>query len=159
MIFERIPLHDALRQTEAVIGSKPNVGNVSHALDSLRLPCRVTEGSAGYDFFSPFDVVAKARDVVKIPLFVRVSGMPKNAVLLIFNRSGLSLKKGLRLDNAVGVVDSDYEDGIVFQATATKDVVIMQGDRVCQGVFVNFLTVDGDSASGKRDGGFGSTGR
>lgn len=159
MRFERIGLEEALKQTESAIGGTPNRHTIKYVLDYLPLPKRGTKKSAGYDFRSPFDIVAKKGDTIKVPLFVKVVDMPENVVLLIFNRSGLSLNKGLRIDNSVGIIDSDYDYGIMFQATATKDITIVQGDRICQGIFVPFLTVDDDDASGERSGGFGSTGR
>jgi len=158
MRFVKTILEEALKATESVLGSA-NKENIKAALENLELPHRSTKQSAGYDFFSPFDIHAKKGDTIKVPLFVKAMDMPSNVVLLIFNRSGLSLKKGLQLDNAVGVIDSDYRQCIVFQATAKKDITILQGDRICQGIFVNFLTVDDDIAEGERDGGFGSTGR
>ena len=128
-------------------------------LHDLELPTRSTEGSAGYDFHCPYRIKAKKGSVVRVPLLVRVVEMPKNVVLLVFNRSSLSLIKGLRLDNAVAVIDRDFDKCIWFQATATEDIELRKGDKICQGIFVPFLLVDGDDAKGKRDGGFGSTGR
>ena len=157
MRFEKISLEEAMGCCPALHGYE-----AEEALEWLRLPIRSTANSAGYDFFSPFDVKAKAGETVSVPLLVKLSvseDEPKNFVLLIFNRSGLSLKQGLRLDNAVGVVDADYRQCIWFQATATKDIEIAKGQRICQGVFMPFLVVDGDEAIGERNGGFGSTGR
>ena len=105
-------------------------------------------------------MVIKKGQSKAIPLLIKVVGMPRNVALFIFNRSGLSLKKGLRLDNSVVVIDGDYDQCIWFQATAeTEDVIITQGDRICQGVFINYLTVENDDAKDKRQGGFGSTGK
>lgn len=126
------------------------------------LPSRATEGSAGYDFHSPFDVVVKKGKTVRFPLCVRVEDMPKDTVLLIFNRSGLSMKGGIRIDNAVGVIDSDYKETIWFQATnyGKKTYTINTNDRIAQGIFVKFATTD-DDRTGKDDrhGGLGSTGK
>jgi len=125
------------------------------------LPTRSTECSAGYDFHSPFEVRIKKGRTVSFPLFVKALGMPKDSVLLVFNRSGLSLKYGIRLDNAVGVIDADYKQCIWVQVTnyGKKDYYIHTNDKIAQGVFVRYLTVDGDTASGNRTGGFGSTGK
>lgn len=155
MRFASLTSEEASAQT----GMPSDSPGLLDALAAARTPTRSTSGSAGYDFVAPFRVDAKAGETVSMPLLVKVVDMPKDAVLLIFNRSGLSLKRGLRLDNAVGVIDSDYKDGIIFQATATKDISIERGDRICQGIFLNFLTVDGDDAAGERAGGLGSTGR
>ena len=158
MRFEKLTYEEAVKAT--IDAGYTPTPNLKHALQSLEMPSRATQNSAGYDFHSAYDVVVKKGHSVKIPLLIKVTNMPRNVVLLIFNRSGLSLKKGLRLENAVGVVDSDFEQGIMFQATAeTEDVIISQGDRICQGVFLNFLTVQDDQAGGRRKGGFGSTGR
>ena len=130
--------------------------------DFFELPSRATEGSAGYDFHSPFDVIVRKGKTVRFPLCVKVEDMPKDTVLLVFNRSGLSLKNGIRLDNAVGVIDSDYKETIWFQATnhGKKTYTIHTNDRVAQGVFVKFGKTD-DDTTGKdeRHGGFGSTGK
>ena len=75
------------------------------------------------------------------------------------------LKKGLVVSNSVGIVDSDYynnpgnEGHIMFSFYnfSDKDVLIKKGDRIGQAIFLNFFTTDTDSASGSRDGGFGST--
>ena len=124
-------------------------------------PTRSTSGSAGYDFHSPFDLVIKKRKTVKFPLLVKAVDMPKDMVLLITNRSGLSLKWGVTIDNAIGVIDSDYEKCIWIQLTnhGRRAYRIKINDKVAQGIFVRYGTVSGDTASGLRNGGFGSTGR
>jgi dUTP pyrophosphatase len=129
--------------------------------DKFDLPTRSTSGSAGYDFHSPFDLVIKKRKTVKFPLLVKAVDMPKDMVLLITNRSGLSLKWGVTIDNAIGVIDSDYEKCIWIQLTnhGRRAYRIKANDKVAQGIFVRYGTVDGDTASGLRNGGFGSTGR
>ena len=157
MRFEKIKLDEAAAQTKPI--RKLCLFKIKKHLDGLTLPTRSTRNSAGYDFHTPFPIHAKKGDTVTIPLFVKVTDMPSDVVLFIFNRSGLSLKKGLRLDNSVGVIDADYTQGIIFQATANKDIELKEGDRICQGIFVHYLTVDDDEAEGERTGGFGSTGR
>ena len=152
MRFEKRTCQEAVDQT----GLGPRAA--AAALQGIGVPTRATRKSAGYDFQTPFVVDAKAGDTVRIPLLIKVVDMPDDAVLLIFNRSGLSLRKKLRLDNAVGVIDADYPEGIVFQATAERDIHLSPGDRICQGIFVNYLTVDDDVAVGERTGGIGSTG-
>ena len=164
MRFEKIDIEEAIEAYDQAIegcsGSyREKKDLLKHVLNTMELPSRSTACSAGYDFRSPFDVSVEAGEVVRMPLFVKVKDMPPNVVLLLFNRSGLSLKKGLRLDNAVGVIDSDYDQCIWFQATATKDIVIIQGDKICQGIFLPIMFVADDNAQGKRNGGFGSTGR
>lgn len=90
---------------------------------------------------------------------------PEDEALLLFNRSS-NPKRGLYLANGTGLVDSDYYNNdnneghimFAFINLGQDDYVINPGDRIGQGVFMNFKLVDGDTAKGKRDGGFGSTG-
>ena len=81
-------------------------------------------------------------------------------------RSGMSLKTGLMLANGVGIVDADYynnsdnEGHIMFPVHnfGFKDKLIKKGERIGQGVFLNFLKVDRHKAAGKHNGGYRSTG-
>lgn len=94
--------------------------------------------------------------------------MEEDEVLKLYNRSSNPLKLFLSLGNGVGVIDSDYyenvdNDGhIMFQFLnfGLKDVVIKKGDRIGQGVFVQFLKANDDDVNmppNARTGGFGST--
>lgn len=90
---------------------------------------------------------------------------PSNEALFLLNRSS-NPKRGLYLATGVSIVDSDYynnEDNeghifIPFINLGHDDYMIEPGDRIAQGVFMNFNLVDDDIADGKRSGGFGSTG-
>ena len=65
------------------------------------------------------------------------------------------------LANGTGVIDSDYSPKQImgmFYNFSNHDYIIHKGDRIMQGVFQKFLLVDDDHATGKRNGGFGSTG-
>ena len=134
----------------------------------IKLPIRKTTGSAGYDFYS--------NETITIPYLVHgdFSGMkpimvstgvtadfPSDTILLIYNRSSNPIKRGLVLANGTGVIDSDYSPKQImgmFYNFSNHDYVIHKGDRIMQGVFQKFLLVNDDHATGKRTGGFGSTG-
>ena len=77
------------------------------AYQNLKLPKRATSGSAGYDFYAPFDITLKPGETAKIPTGIRAK-MENGWVLMIFPRSGFGFKYRLMLDNTVGVIDSDY---------------------------------------------------
>ena len=82
--------------------------------------------------------------------------------LLLTIRSSLALKHSLRAINPVAIIDSDYTDTIKFGITNDgKDpYTIKEGDRICQGVFVRFLTSSDDIVlKENRTGGIGSTGK
>lgn len=132
--------------------------------DYIMLPKRATSGSAGYDFYLPFDLTIKPNESVKVYTGIRAKINP-DYVLMIFPRSGLGTKYHLMLDNTVGVIDSDYynalnEGHIIVALTNHSDKVLelKRGDRFAQGVFLKFgITVDDDTKS-ERLGGHGSTG-
>ena len=44
--------------------------------DDIRLPARATAGSAGYDFFAPFDFTLQPGESIKIPTGIRVRMEP-----------------------------------------------------------------------------------
>ncbi|MDE6727219.1 MAG: deoxyuridine 5'-triphosphate nucleotidohydrolase [Oscillospiraceae bacterium] len=132
---------------------------------AIKLPERATVGSAGYDIFAPFDIELKAGESAKIPTGIRVK-IENGWFLSLYPRSGLGFKFRLRLDNTVGIIDSDYYDsyneGHIFvklpnESNEGKTVTIAAGTGFIQGIFTEFgITVD-DSADGVRNGGFGST--
>lgn len=134
--------------------------------DELKLPRRATAGSAGYDFFAPYDIALDPGESAKIPTGIRVK-MEDGWVLMLFPRSGLGFKYRVQLDNTVGIIDKDYYDsdneGHIFikitnDSKDGKSVKISRGAAFAQGIFIPFgITID-DDADGIRNGGFGSTG-
>ena len=133
----------------------------------LKLPQRATAGSAGYDFFAPFDFTLCPGESLLMPTGVRAK-IEAGWVLMLFPRSGLGFKYRLQLDNTVGIIDADYynaknEGHIMIRMTndsrTGKKLEIHAGDAVAQGVFVPFGITFSDDASGERTGGFGSTDR
>lgn len=94
--------------------------------------------------------------------------MQPNEVLVLANRSSNPLKRGLVIPNGIGVIDADYygnpsNEGEIFIQMVNfspRDVVIEQGERIGQGIFMPYLLADGDTGNAaKRVSGFGSTGR
>ena len=75
----------------------------------IGLPRRATVGSAGYDFFAPYDFTLAPGETAKIPTGIRVK-MEDGWVLMLFPRSGLGFKYRVQLDNTVGIIDGDYYD-------------------------------------------------
>ncbi len=134
---------------------------IINAIGQFDLPSRSTECSAGYDFHSPYSFRLKRNKTIKIPLNVKAANMPKNTVLLIFSRSSLALKYKITLDNNVGVIDSDFNQTIWLQITnhGKKAYQVNVNDKICQGIFINYLITDDDITNGIRNGGIGSTGK
>jgi dUTP pyrophosphatase len=134
------------------------------ALSEIPLPSRATAGSAGYDFVSPAEVTVPAGGSALIPTGIRAE-MENGWVLMLFPRSSLGFRYGLRLSNTVGVIDSDYafaenEGHIMVKLSNPLDrpVAISRGERFCQGVFLPYGTAEEEGHFTERTGGFGSTG-
>jgi dUTP pyrophosphatase len=131
----------------------------------VMVPQRQTKHSAGYDLASIEDVEIHPGEIKMIPTGLKVL-LPDNEALLIFPRSSLGIKKGLMMSNSVGVIDSDYYNNenneghimIPLYNFSNKKVTVSKGERVAQGIFMNYLqTIDDDPNHTVRLGGFGSS--
>jgi len=133
--------------------------------DNIYLPKRATVGSAGYDFYAPFEISLEAGQEMTIPTGIRVR-IEDGWVLHLYPRSGLGVKFRFQLNNTVGIIDADYyhanNEGhiiakMINDSRDGKTVSIPVGTGFMQGIFLPFgITVD-DAAEGLREGGFGST--
>ena len=131
--------------------------------EDIKLPKRATIGSAGYDFFAPFDFALAPGGTIKIPTGIRAR-INDGWVLMMFPRSGLGFKYRLQLNNTVGIIDSDYffsdnEGHIMAKMTNCGDkiLIVKKGQGFAQGVFVPFGITEDDNVTDIRNGGFGST--
>ena len=133
--------------------------------DGISLPKRATAGSAGYDFYAPFDITLAPGETVSIPTGIRAK-INDGWVLMLFPRSGLGFKYRLQLNNTVGIIDADYyysdNEGHIFckitnDTTENKTIEIKSGSGFCQGIFVPFGVTYDDDCTAIRNGGFGST--
>lgn len=158
---------------------------VTKYLDAeLRVPQRATNSSAGYDFAAAEDIVipsiwklaGKAQTEgdennilpsVLVPTGVKAY-MPANEYLMLVNRSSNPLKHNLALPNGIGVIDADYynnpnNEGEIFVQLINyglEDYRVKKGDRIAQGIFSSYYTIDGEEKIiTERSGGFGSTGK
>ena len=133
--------------------------------NDIKLPKRATVGSAGYDFYAPFDITLAPGETIKIPTGIRVQ-MEVNYVLKLYPRSGLGFKYRLQLNNTVGIIDSDYyysdNEGHIFakitnDSNEGKTVSIKKFTGFIQGIFLEYGITYDDEVEEIRDGGFGST--
>ena len=139
--------------------------NLTEIYENLKLPKRATKGSAGYDFFTPVNIVLNPGESLKVPTGIRVE-MEDNWVLQLYPRSGLGFKFRLQLNNTVGIIVSDYfysdNEGHIFAKITNdskegKTLCVEKGTAFMQGIFLEYgITVD-DETEGVRNGGFGST--
>lgn len=137
------------------------------AYSFVKLPTRATSGSAGYDIVSPMGFELRPQKSIRVPTGIRVK-VDEGWFLAVFPKSGLGFKYRVQLDNTIGVVDEDYyysdNEGHIFVKITNdnyqnKTLVINPGDKLVQGIFLPYGITTDDNATGKRNGGFGSTGR
>lgn len=135
--------------------------------ESFSLPKRSTKESAGYDFESIIDFVLKPGEIRKIPLGIKAN-MNSGEVLFLIVRSSQGFKYNVRMCNQVGVIDKDYYNNseneghmwIKLENHGDKDYEVKKGDKIIQGIFINFLTVDNEEEiKNERTNGIGSTDR
>lgn len=134
--------------------------------DEIKLPVRATSGSAGYDFFSPFDL--RFSYETRIPTGIRCK-IDDGWFLGILPRSGFGFKTGIRLANTMGVIDSDYyysdNEGHIFIKFVNKLMdggyfifhEIKRGKGFAQGIFLPYGITYDDNCEEIRNGGMGST--
>jgi len=96
--------------------------------------------------------------------------VPEGHAMLVFSRSGHGFKHGIRLANAVGVVDAGFSGEVMVKLTCddhpyddTPPQLIRPGDRIAQAMIipvksVEFEVVEQLSLTERGTGGFGSTG-
>jgi dUTP pyrophosphatase len=130
------------------------------------LPSYSTELSAGMDLRANMDgpLVMKHMERILVPtgLFIE---LPMGYEAQIRPRSGMALKKGITVLNTPGTIDADYrgEIGIILINLSGSDVVIEDGERICQMIITRHETISweqvGDlNETGRGSGGFGHTG-
>ena len=134
--------------------------------DNIKLPARATKDSAGYDFYAPctMNFYSSAMPATVYPTGIRFITDRNDIFLMCVPRSSLGFKKGVRLLNTCGVIDSAYwksdnEGHIKVKMSAKEIVTVKQGQAFMQGIIIPFLKVDGDCVTTERNGGFGSTDR
>ena len=131
---------------------------------NANMPLRGTKTSAGYDMSIPLTVTIPSHNKKLIWTNVKAY-MQENEVLTLHIRSSIGIKKGLRMANTVGIIDQDYYNnpsnegniGICLVNDTDEDIVLEEGERVAQGIFMPFLVSDNCNSEYDRIGGIGST--
>ena len=110
-------------------------------------------------------IIIQPGDRVAIPTGL-IMDIPEGYSVRLHARSGLSLKQGLVLANAEGVIDSDYvqEVMVLVHNISQNQIAIGNGDRIAQGELVEntkYAIIETAARPGvktTRTGGMGSTG-
>ena len=144
---------------------KKDIIDSKETYNSYNIPVRHTNCSAGYDFESILSFELQPGEIKKIPTGIKVQ-MNQDEMLMIVVRSSTGFKYNVRMCNQVGIIESDYYNNssneghmwIALQNEGTEVFKVEAGDRIAQGIFVKFLTVDEEEKiDNERNGGLGST--
>lgn len=164
--FEKISLKQFVSDWLDTFGNYDD-NTLIEIYNKIKLPKRATVGSAGYDFCSPVEFVLRPGESIKIPTGLKCK-IDDGWMLQCYPRSGLGFKYRLRLNNTVGIIDSDFYnsngEGHIFlkfgnESNEDKTIHVYAGNKIAQGIFVEYGITYNDEADGVRSGGFGSTGK
>lgn len=136
--------------------------------DSIELPTRATEGSAGLDLRAclkePLALEPGQSELIPAGFAIHIED-PGYAALIL-PRSGLGHKHGIVLGNLVGLIDSDYQGEIMISCwnRGHEIFTVEVGERIAQLVVVpvqqvDFKIVDEFPQSARGAGGFGHSGK
>lgn len=138
---------------------------VKRLYEEALLPTKATEGSAAFDLYAYTEAPLEPCETFKYKTGIALE-IPEGSVGLIFPRSGLSTKFGIRLSNCVGVIDSDYRGEIIvaLHNDGDESYMINRGDRIAQLMIVDIPKIGIEEAAELSDtkrgiGGFGSSGK
>lgn len=137
--------------------------NIKKTRPTAIMPTYATLGSACFDLYA-----AHSQAISGIRHAIIDTGLafevPDGYCMLVYGRSGLALKHGIRLANCVGVIDSDYRDSVkvVLHNDRVFELFVNAGDRIAQAMIVpiqkmRLMEVE-ELNTTDRAGGFGSTG-
>ena len=132
-----------------------------------QLPSYATELSAGMDIranlIEPVVLKPLERKLIPTGLFI---ALPEGYEAQLRPRSGLALKHGISLANAIGTIDADFrgEIGVILINLSSDPFTICDGERICQMVIATYSQIDWKPVEVLDDtergaGGFGHTGR
>lgn len=135
--------------------------------ERAKIPTFGTEFSAGADLYCAEEHEISVCSGQKCSIGTGISmEIPEGYVGLVFARSGLACKNGLRLCNSVGVIDADYRGEIKVVLHNDSEYVreIKPGERVAQMIVmpypkVSFIEVEELNNTVRGESGFGGTGR
>ena len=134
--------------------------------ETAKIPTKGSKEAAGYDIYADTDkpVIIMPGRSYKFPTGIAMTP-PEGYFGAIFARSGLSINKGLRPSNCVGVIDYDYNSEIIVALynDSSESVIIQAHERIAQLVLlpylnVNIQEVDKLEETVRGGGRFGSTG-
>lgn len=134
--------------------------------EDAKAPSYSYEGDAGLDIFSYEEFVLKPGERKTVSTAIAIE-FPKGYVALVWDKSGVASKFGIK--SMGGVIDSHYrgELKIVMFNTSSQDYAVKKGDKIVQLLIqpvehaeLKVLSQDEELSSTERgEKGFGSSGK
>ena len=128
-----------------------------------KLPAYSHYDDAGFDLFTPENIIIKKGERIGVPTGIAME-IPEGYVGLIWDKSGLAIKNGMK--TLGGVIDSTYRGEVLVGMInlSEGDYTFEKGHKVAQMIiqkkeFVDFEEVAELSDTVRGEGGFGSTGK
>jgi dUTP pyrophosphatase len=134
------------------------------------LPTRATDGSACFDLRAIIEDRSEVHVFDGYPVSFETGlafEIPEGYAMMIYSRSGAGFKSDVRLSNCVGVIDSDYREGVMVKLARDgfrdgRPFTVKHGDRIAQAMLIPVPRVElvevEELSTSARTGGFGSTG-
>jgi len=127
------------------------------------LPTRAHDTDAGMDFYTPHRVEIRPKSAALVETGLRCEFEDKNVFMLIKDKSGLAVKKGITV--GAGVIDNGYrgEIKILLYNWSNFVVTFTPGSKIAQGIILPVIyptIIEGEVnvETSRGEGGFGSTG-
>ena len=134
--------------------------------EGAQLPTYAHETDACADLYASQDITIPAHSLSNMVHTGLHIALPEKWVFMLEPRSSIGFKTGLRLSNAMGIIDEEYrgEIGVLYDNFSDSDFEIKAGDRIAQGwvqPVYRFkpVPVDNLPETERGEGGFGSTGK
>lgn len=128
-----------------------------------KIPNYARYGDAGLDLYAVEDVMLAPNERAAVPTGIAME-IPDGYVGLIWDKSGLSIKHGLK--TLGGVVDSGYRGEVLVGIVNLSDTeyIIQKGEKVAQMIIQKKEVIEVEevkelSETARGEGGFGSTGK
>ena len=130
-------------------------------------PTKGSNGAAGHDLYARSEsgaITIMPGETVKVGTGIALE-IPHDYTGLVFARSGLATKRGLRPANCTGVIDEDFRGEVIVALynDSKEPEHIFHGDRIAQLLIMPVLdfqlkVVDEIGNTERGECGFGSTG-
>lgn len=133
---------------------------------NARVPQQASADAACFDLFAAHPALIRAGEANTIDTGLAFD-IPIGHAMMVYSRSGMGFKHGVRLSNCVGVIDADYRGSVYIRLhnDSPYEFRVEAGDRIAQAMVIQvpysyeFYETDNLSETLRGAGGMGSTGK